>query len=147
MSKFFIETSVLLASLLPKHPNYYRAMELLKKCKEQGTLVCLSTHVIAELYSNLSNPKLSKKAPINPKHAAVLIKKLVEGLETISLDEEDYFAAMERCADRDLTSGVIYDALHFQAALKAGADILYTENRRDFDRLLINEEIVIMSLP
>ena len=68
-------------------------------------------------------------------------------LETIALDEQDYYAAMDRCADLGLDLGVIYDALHFQAALKAKADILYTENRRDFDRLLREDALVVRSLP
>lgn len=109
--------------------------------------MCLSTHVIAELYSNLSKPTLSKSAPIVPGQAADLIKRVVSEMETINLDEADYFAAMDRCANHNLVSGVIYDALHYQAALKAKADILYTQNRRDFDRLLKGDEIVIRGLP
>ncbi len=147
MMKFFIETSILLASLLPAHPNYRRANDLLKRCRDEGSLVCLSTHVIAELYANLSNPRISKSTPINPKQAVDLIRRLVIELETIVLDEQDYYAAMDRCADLGLVSGVMYDALHFQAALKAKADILYTENRRDFDRLLREDAPVVRSLP
>lgn len=68
-------------------------------------------------------------------------------METVTLDEGDYIAAMERCASKNIVSGVIYDALQLQAALKAGADVLYTENRNDFDRLRSNNEIEIKSLP
>ena len=34
-----------------------------------------------------------------------------------------------------LTGGIIYDALHLQAAIKAKVDRLYTANLRDFQRL------------
>jgi len=53
----------------------------------------------------------------------------------IELNKNDYKKALERCARLNLLSGVIYDALHLQAAIKAEADALYTSNLRDFQRL------------
>ena len=60
-------------------------------------------------------------------------------LTFIDLTRSDYEAALHRCARLDLTSGIIYDALHVQAAIKAGVDVLYTANLRDFQRLLTPE--------
>jgi predicted nucleic acid-binding protein len=145
--KYFIESSVLIAAAIPSHENNRLAVRLLLDCKAEGELVCLSTHVLAEMYSTItklgrkSNPQYSLKGIVN------LIRRTVQEMSTIILVKEHYYAAMDRCAEHDLVSGVIYDALHYQAALKAKADFLYTENRRDFDRLhQEKDKLIIRSL-
>jgi predicted nucleic acid-binding protein len=44
------------------------------------------------------------------------------------------------------TGGVVYDALHLQAAEKAGAKTLVTFNRRDFDRLAAGTSVELTFL-
>lgn len=65
---------------------------------------------------------------------------IIDGLGSlltfVDLTRADYEAALQRCAAKNLVSGVIYDALHLQAALKSGAEVLYTANLRDFQRLV-----------
>ncbi|MEM6396628.1 MAG: hypothetical protein AAF741_09790 [Bacteroidota bacterium] len=60
------------------------------------------------------------------------ISKLVQ---TVDLNAFDYQLALKRCAEKRLVSGVIYDALHLQAAIKAEVDAFYTANVKDFERL------------
>ena len=45
----------------------------------------------------------------------------------IDLNKNDYEAALLRCAKFELTSGIIYDALHLQAAIKANVDIFLSD--------------------
>ena len=54
----------------------------------------------------------------------------------VDLTRSDYEAALRRRADLSLVSAVIYDALHVQAAIKIGATIIYTDNLKDFTRLV-----------
>ena len=72
------------------------------------------------------------------------MKILGKKLTLVELDRSDYEAAIKRCADLNLVRSVIYDALHVQAALKAGAEILYTDNLRDFNRLVTEEDSLIV---
>ncbi|WP_437526494.1 hypothetical protein WME79_41075 [Sorangium sp. So ce726] len=45
-----------------------------------------------------------------------------------------YDEAMQRCTDRLLSSGVLFDALHLVAAEHVGADALVTFNGSEFLR-------------
>lgn len=95
----------------------------------------MSMHLYAELYSNLTRfPKVGK---IPPLIAAKLIKSLrrEELVSIVDLTVDDYELALDRCAEKGLVSGVIFDALHLQAAIKANVDCLYTNNLRDFEQL------------
>ncbi|AGP41720.1 hypothetical protein BE04_50795 [Sorangium cellulosum] len=51
------------------------------------------------------------------------------------VDPSVYDEAMQRCTDRQLSSGVLFDALHLVAAEHAGANALVTFNGPDFLRL------------
>ena len=147
----FFDTSILLPAALTAHPNHNRAFGLLRQVAQEGVkasnLLCLSTHVIAEMYATFPNVARQLSIEVTPPQVLAEIKAVTRHLNTVDLSEADYFTALERCVDLELSGAVIYDALHFQAALKAKADILYTENRRDFDRLLRADELVIRSLP
>lgn len=134
--KYFLDTSILLPAALSVHPNHVYAARLIEMSSAvSAELVCLSTHVVAELYSNLPNAARQLDTLITAREAAYAVRSLVGHFTTITLDEEDYFNALDRCAQLDLTGGVVYDAIHYQAALKAKVNILYTDNLKDFTRL------------
>lgn len=136
--KCFLDTSVLLPAALSVHPNHVYAVNLIEtSAAVSAELICLSTHVIAELYSNLPTAARRLDTIITAEEAAYAVKSLVNHFTTISLDEVDYFNALDRCAQLNLTGGVVYDAIHYQAALKAEVDILYTDNLKDFTRLVL----------
>ena len=131
--RFYFDTSILLPALIGAHPNHLLAKSLFNKSIKAGEIVCLNLHVYAELYANLTRFRQTKKIP--PNVAARALKDLSKVVTTIGLDEIDYQLAIDRCARLKLVSGVIYDALHVQAAIKADVDTLYTMNLRDFTRL------------
>ncbi|MEM1357468.1 MAG: PIN domain-containing protein [Bacteroidota bacterium] len=133
--KYYLETSILFPAFSPEVPNHQKCFDLFRSLREQGEIVCMSMHLYAELYSNLTRfPKVGK---IPPKVAATLIKSLrrEELVSIVDLTVDDYENALDRCAEKGLVSGVIFDALHLQAAIKAEVDYLYTNNLRDFERL------------
>jgi predicted nucleic acid-binding protein len=63
-------------------------------------------------------------------------------LTIVELNQSDYEAAVIRCRELKLVSSVIYDALHYQAALKAGAEVIYADNLKDFTRLQLPGETI-----
>jgi len=131
--KSYFDTSILLPALVQSHPQHIAAAELFREARSRGKVVCLSLHVYAELYANLTRFPLGDK--IHPEVAMKTILALRESVDTVDLTAADYEAALRRCAERELISGIIYDALHYQAAIKAKVDVLYTGNRKDFERL------------
>lgn len=132
--KYYFDTSVLLPILIAPHPQHNRCLKLFENAQSKGEVLSTTNHTYAELYSNLT--KLPFGLKIDPKDAAnAIITDLGNIITTIDLPRTDYAAAVQRCADFNLISGIIYDALHLQAAVKAGVDVLYTANLRDFRRL------------
>jgi hypothetical protein len=77
--------------------------------------------------------------PIKPKPSVEQIAQslfdLLNYFEAVSLVQADYQSVIQRLTDLDLPGGVIFDALHAQAALKNHADKLLTLNPKDFNRL------------
>jgi predicted nucleic acid-binding protein len=92
------------------------------------------------LYRNITKPT-KFGIHLSPAAAAETIINGIGNLLTIvELTKADYEAAISRCSELGLMSSVIYDALHYEAALKAGAEVLYTDNLRDFTRLQLEGE-------
>ena len=90
-------------------------------------------HSMAELYSVLSKLPLTEK--IQPALAQTLIVTNLESWVKVSLDFDDYCAAIDRVTQSRMVSGAIFDALIAQAALKAEVDRILTFNVKDFSRL------------
>ena len=56
-------------------------------------------------------------------------------IASVALNEEEYDSVLKRARDLDVISRTIHDAVLGKCALKIGADVLLTWNRRDFVRL------------
>jgi predicted nucleic acid-binding protein len=132
--RVFIDTSILYPALDPNHPGNAKILPLMKELETNHSIVVLNTHLIAELFNNLSKkPRLRPEELIK---AGETITNISERYETVELTKHDYLTAVQRCIRLGLRGAVIYDALHFQAAIKAKVDVFYTANFRDFARLL-----------
>ena len=132
----YFDTSVLLPALNAEHPIHDTCAELLRRVSEQGSVATTTLHTYAELYTHLTKPtKLDIHLP--PAEVVDLLnKQLSRAITWVELSQRDYQAAITRCAKLNLVSAVIYDALHVQAALQVGAEVIYTHNVKDFSRLL-----------
>ncbi len=73
---------------------------------------------------------------VTPDHARKMMHSFADQYEHVELGIDDYLRAIDRCADRNLSSGVVFDALHFEAAVKANVEVLYTANTKDFLRFV-----------
>ncbi|MEL7161297.1 MAG: PIN domain-containing protein [Bacteroidota bacterium] len=133
--KYYLDTSILYPAFSPEIPLHRECRDLFQRLRREAEVVCMSMHLYAELYSNLTRYPPQNKIP--PLEAAALIKSLRREklVDTVDLTADDYELALDRCAQLGLVSGVIYDALHVQAAIKAKVDVLYSSNVRDFARL------------
>ena len=112
---------------------------MLHECLRTGKAATSTTHAYAEMYRHLTR----NIAPYNllPEEAeAAVVDNLGKVLQIVVLDRSDYEAAIHRCVALQLSGPIIYDALHYQAALRAGAITIVTDNVRDFNRLIRDDE-------
>jgi predicted nucleic acid-binding protein len=129
----YFDTSVLFPALHTAHPNHLICQKAFELAIKEGEILCLSMHVYAELYANLT--RFPRGDKIHPEVAADTIIKLGKSVTTIDLNKSDYEQALLRCGRLGLTSGIIYGALHLQAAIKGEVDVLFTANLKDFEKL------------
>lgn len=88
---------------------------------------------MAETWSVLT--RLPLKPGLSAERARRVVESLRSHLQLIEPTAETYHQALDRCAQKGLTSGVIFDALHLVTAETADADLMLTFNPRDFERL------------
>ena len=114
-----VDTSILFPAQMQMHDNHRRCRQLVDRLLHESSVFVLSTHLLAEMYANMTR---YPPGPIRPDLTLHALQRLHQLTTLVNLDVEDYFEAMERCASKGLISGVIFDALHLQAAIKAEAD-------------------------
>lgn len=128
------DTSILVPAIVAELPQHAKTAPLLRRVIRGESRLHVSTQTLAELYATLTALPLSPR--ITPGQAARLIEQnALQNAKVISLDADDYEAAIKRMVSLGLSSGAIYDALQVRAAEKAGVQELYTLNGRDFRRM------------
>ncbi len=132
--KVLFDTSVLVAALVEPHPAHDRALTWLKRAKDGGIDLIVSSHTIAELYAVLST------LPVSPRIAPGVARRLIhENIEAtasiISLAASDYLATVKRMSELGISGGAVYDALIVKAAQKSGVEQILTLNTGDFKRV------------
>jgi len=129
--KYFFDTSVLVPALLDEHPHHPESLAALIRANKKNA--CCAAHSLAEVYSTLT--RLPRTHRVSGDQAMLFLADLVERLTLIALDGSEYWAAIGEAAAQNISGGTIYDALLAKCALKAGAEIIYTWNVGDFERL------------
>jgi predicted nucleic acid-binding protein len=126
-----IDTSVLVAWTAAKHPFHARTKPWFEAIYrgELDAITCV--HALAELYSVLT--KIPEGLP--PAAARLAVTNIPNRMRVVPLTASAYQVAVNRCADRSLKSGSIFDALHLVAAERKKASVLLTFNPEDFIRL------------
>jgi predicted nucleic acid-binding protein len=100
-----------------------RARMLIAECSEPVT----TPHALAECFN-----ALTYRLGLSPADVRKVMRTNLQRFTFISLDSEDYLAALDRVVENGLTGDKIYDALHVTAAIKGKAEKIHTSNRRDF---------------
>lgn len=127
------DTSVLVPALVAAHPAHGRAIVWVDEAVTGRIDAECTWHAVAETFSVLTRIPLDP--PISPAMAEVAIDRLLEYMQTVEIDGETYLCALRRCAQRNLRSGAVFDALHLVSAEIRSADGLVTFNAGDFERL------------
>ena len=129
-----LDTSVLVAALERSHGHHAVAARYLQEAHDGTRTLVVAAHALAETVSTLT------VLPVAPRIPAAMAERLIREsvlpvVMVVVLDGADYAAAIARMAGLGLVNGAVYEALHVQAAEKAGAGELVTINGRDFLRM------------
>ncbi|MGL4499329.1 MAG: type II toxin-antitoxin system VapC family toxin [Planktothrix sp.] len=133
MVKILFDTSVLVASILVKHPQHFSCwswLEQVKIAKLEGFIV---THTLAELFSVISS--FPSQPRFSPQVTQRLIKENLKEFQIISLTGDDYYEIIENMVTLGFTGGAIYDNLIAHAAIKMEINKILTLNPKHFIRL------------
>lgn len=142
--KILFDTSVLIASFIKSHSSHELALKWYKKVINNKVKLYVSAHSIAETYSVLTKYPTSPR--IRPNDAKRLINDNIKPhAKIISLSANDYMALISDLVDLDLTGGVVFDAIIYQAARKAKVNKILTLNVKDFSRLCLDHKKFIIA--
>jgi predicted nucleic acid-binding protein len=129
--KSFFDTSVLVPIFVPGHQHHEGSLSAFSAV-DLRSAYC-AAHSLAEVYASLT--RLPGKYRAAPEQAILCLETVQERLTVIALEVEEYVAAIREAAGMGIEGGTLYDALLGACAIKAQADVLYTWNTRDFQRL------------
>jgi predicted nucleic acid-binding protein len=126
--KEFFDTSVLVAAFWGGHVNHHASI-LAFAAASKKTSAC-GIHSLAEVYAVMSS--LPVRPMIPPEQAMLFVQEAHGRLTPISLNDQEYFRAVQECAEQKLSGGRVYDALLLAAAAKSGARTIFTWNVKHF---------------
>jgi predicted nucleic acid-binding protein len=124
----FLDTSVFIAAFWRGHPQHEASLGLLAAAGKKHTSCAL--HTLAEVYAGMT--ALPVKHVIPADQALLFVQEIRERCTLVTLDEAEYYATLAQAADRELTSGQIYDALLLSCVMKVKAQNIYTWNLKHF---------------
>lgn len=127
--KFLFDSSVLIAVFNADHEHHVSSAKLFLKAGKED--FC-ALRTLGEVYVTLT--RLPVRPRISGSDGAAVIKQIFNRLSLVSLNEQEYVAALDFAASENIVGAAVYDLLIAQCALKAKADVLLTWNVRDFVR-------------
>lgn len=132
--KVYFDTNVLVAALQPDHIHHGRSFAAYARVHD-GTLEgCLSGHGLTELYSVLT--RVPWKIPVSPSEIlGVIQQSVITSFSIVDVSKQSYLAALAICGKAGWKGGRVHDAVHIQAAIQAGCDLIYTYDIAHFESL------------
>ena len=129
--KRFFDISVLVAVFYGDHPAHEAAIQCCRDANPR-TAFC-AAHSVAELYAVMT--RLPVRPAIAPEQCMLFVDDVRERCTLAGLTSAEYVATVANAAKAGLAGGKIYDALILACARKAGAEVVYTLNAKDFERI------------
>jgi predicted nucleic acid-binding protein len=133
--KWFFDTTVLVAALLPDHPHHVRSFALFASATRKQT--ACAAHSLAEAYSTFT--RYPGRERMSAEAAGLVLQGIEHRLTLVWLDAVEYSTAIHRMSRMGIVGGAVYDGLIAACAVKIRAEHLYTWNVGHFS--LLGEEI------
>jgi predicted nucleic acid-binding protein len=132
--KVLLDTSTLIAAMVPGHVHHAQALPWLTRAKSAAFEFVCSGHSLAELYAVLTRLPLSPV--IRPDAAMRLIQdNVISHAQVNVLSAEEYFLLIHELARTGIAGAAVYDAIIARVAQQANVDLLVTFNLAHFQRV------------
>ena len=142
--KVYCDTSVLVAASISTHPHHAQSIALLLQVRAGKLEAVISAHGTAEFYAVLTRAPLSP--PVYPTEAwRLLAENILPHFHVAALTSAQYASVLQQAAEKGWSGGLIYDALHLEAATSNRCKRIYTFNLRHFLQLAPELRNVICS--
>lgn len=139
------DSSALIAGCVESHPKHEAARKWISRAKRKEVEFLVAGHSLFEVYSVLTSAPFQPR--IAPRIAQELLKENVEDhTEIITLSKNDHQKILKKLVSRNLSGGIVYDAIIAECAIKAKADQVITSNSKDFVRLFPEDSVQIISI-
>ena len=140
VKRIYLDTNVLAYVTNTQAPQHRVALEIFRPSNQEQ--LCVSSQVMAEFYSYLTNPAILA-TPLSPQDALQRIKRICQMSHILLLSTppnlfEGWINLLET---HPVTNGKVFDLLHIAIMLSHGIPSIYTFNANDF--LWCNEIEVI----
>jgi predicted nucleic acid-binding protein len=130
----FLDTSVLVASLVKHHPHHARAMPVIREVLKGGDRGHVAAQGLAETYAVLTSLPVAPR--IGPEAAAKLLtENVLPRFRAVALTSREYDRVVTSVAAAGVAGGAVYDAIQLECARKSAAERIYTFNLTHFRRL------------
>lgn len=124
----FFDSSVLISLLSANIPEH-------KSCSDVwdgSTDRVIYSHGILETFSQLTGGRLGEAIPPDLASDAIRVNLSADTVKFISFDANGLFTCLAAARRHGVRGGAIYDYMHLCAARQAGADRIFTLNKRHF---------------
>ena len=138
--RIYIDTNILAYAANTKAVHHRAALEVFRPTEKAR--LCVSSQVMAEFYSYLTNPTILA-SPLTSKEALFRIRRICQmsHVHLLSTPPNLFQEWMNLVEENPVTNGKIFDLLHVAIMLSHGIKTIYTFNASDF--LWCSEIIVI----
>lgn len=144
--KIFLDTSVLVASIVELHDDYERASTVLERVQSGKDEGVISAHSLAETYATLT--RFPPPFRHSPEQAMLSIEEnFLKHFKTASLSGSDYAALLREAAAARIQGGTIYDAVLMKCAAKESVARIYTLNLKHFQAVAPRELTGMLAVP
>ena len=132
--KALLDSSTLIAAMLPDHVHHSPAFSWLSQAKLGAFEFIVSGHSLAEVYSVLT--RLPRTPHIGSAEAWRMLKENVcSSARVVALNDNDYALLIEDLSQRGIVGGLVYDAIIAKAAELVQVDQLVTLNESHFQKV------------
>lgn len=131
MTRFAVDTSVIVAASVAAHARHRDATSELESRLDAEDVMLIPAHSLAEAYSVLTGQPPPGR--LSPAAARDVLQRFVDAAESlVGLGGDDYLELLRRAADRGVAGGRTYDSLIAEAARIGEAEVFLTFNTRHF---------------
>ena len=132
--KILLDTSVVVAALLPGHESHQAAVPWLSRARSGRVPVhLLRPQPGGTLRGAYQDSRLSANFAGNGRK--LIRENIVSAATLVAIHADEYLAVLEEMIEKGLTGGAVYDAVIAAAAKRAEVDLLVTLNAGHFQRI------------